>query len=107
MIKRNFIFFCLLIFSFAANASYILIPMDHKSEKNHLKAYGLTYWVINGGSEAYWPLNYKGGSFAYQYRLGIENECKVRGISYEVIADGQWAQIRPEIANQEVNQEAI
>ena len=27
-------------------ASYILIPMDAESQKNHLKAYGITYWII-------------------------------------------------------------
>ncbi|MFM2392940.1 MAG: hypothetical protein RLZZ546_922 [Bacteroidota bacterium] len=88
-------------------ASYILIPMDHKSQKNHLKAYGITYWVINQGVNAYWLLNYRGGSFAFGHSTTFEKECKIRGISYEVITDGQFIQIREEIANPETNMEAI
>ena len=89
------------------HASYILIPMDHKSQKNHLKAYGVTYWVLQNGDEAYWLLNYRGGSFAMRHRPIIESELKIRGVSYEVITDGQFLRIREEISNPETNQEAI
>lgn len=74
--------FWILGFMLLANslsASYILLPMDYKSQKNHLKAYGMTYWVINQGIEAYWLLNYRGGSFAFYHTTGFEKECKVRG----------------------------
>lgn len=43
-------------------AAYLLIPMDEK-QKDHLKAYGITYWVIEKGGEAQWLLNYRDGSF--------------------------------------------
>ena len=36
-----------LVLSFQIHASYILIPMDAESQKNHLKAYGITYWTLN------------------------------------------------------------
>ncbi|HER43651.1 MAG TPA: asparagine synthetase B, partial [Candidatus Eisenbacteria bacterium] len=32
-------------------------------QTNHLKAYGLAYRVIEGGSNVRWLLNYRGGSF--------------------------------------------
>ncbi|HRO74377.1 MAG TPA: asparagine synthetase B, partial [Saprospiraceae bacterium] len=89
------------------DASYILIPMDHDKQKDHLKAYGITYWVINQNIEAYWLLNYHGGSFAFPYARSIESECKIRGVSYNVISDAQWISIRNDIANPEINQEAV
>ena len=45
------------------NANYILIPMDVDYQKNHLKAYGLTYWTLEKGIKVKWLLNYRGGSF--------------------------------------------
>ena len=72
-------------------ASVILIPMDETHQRNHLKAYGITYWILSQGVEAYWLLNYRGGSFAFAYSPTFEKECKTRDVSYEVIADAQFA----------------
>ncbi len=88
-------------------AAYILLPMDEISQKNHLKAYGITYWVLSQGVEAYWLLNYRGGSFAFPYTTVFERECKVRGVSYEILADAQFAAIQEEILNPEVNMDVI
>jgi len=73
-------------------ASYILIPMDD-TQTNHLKAYGLTYWILQKDQQVDWLLNYRGGSFMVQYFQTIENELIVRGVSYEVISDAQSNQI--------------
>lgn len=88
-------------------ASVMLIPMDETHQRNHLKAYGITYWVISQGVEAYWLLNYRGGSFAFPYSTTFEKECKTRDVSYEVISDGQFAAIQNDILNPEVNQDVI
>ena len=70
-------------------ASKILIPMD-ESQKNHLKSYGLAYWVLRTyDTEIDWLLNYRGGSFMMDWNQRIINEMVVRGISYEVISDAQ------------------
>lgn len=90
----------------ALNASYILIPMD-PDQKNHLKAYGITYWVLDQGVEAWWLLNYRGGSFAFRHHPAFERECLTRNVSFEVIPDGQFNRIIEEIANPEINQDAI
>jgi hypothetical protein len=101
--------FLLLISFFAINirASYIFLPMDYDNQKNHLKAYGITYWVLTHNAEAYWLLNYKGGSFAFEHNKKFEDECKIRGVSYKVITNGEFSRIREEIANPEANMEAI
>jgi len=87
-------------------ASSLLIPMD-ESQNNHLKAYGITYWVLQNGVEAKWLLNYRGGSFMMQYNADIETECIVRGVSYEVVADVQASLILSEIAGEDVNMDAL
>jgi len=97
----------LLLFTLNVQAGYILLPMDHESQKDHLKAYGITYWVLDKGLEAWWLLNHRGGSFAFKHNVAFEKECKTRGVSYEVIADGQFNNLLAEIANPEANKDAI
>jgi hypothetical protein len=96
----------LLVVSLRANASYILLPLDH-SQKNHLKAYGIAYWVLGNGVEVNWLLNYKGGSFMFAYSQKFENESLIRGVSYDVISDAQAAGILEEIASPDVNMDAV
>ncbi len=87
-------------------AAYIFLPMD-EGQENHLKAYGITYWVLDNGIEAWWLLNFRGGSFAFKHNAVFEKECKTRGVSYEIIADAQLNKILADIDNPEVNQEAM
>lgn len=86
--------------------SHLLLPMDVE-QRNHLKAYGITHWVLESGMEAWWLLNYRGGSFVIPYNQVFEKECKIRGVSYEIIADAQFARILDEIGHPEVNQQAM
>lgn len=106
-LRRLITMVLLLVVCWKAQAAYILIPMDAASQRNHLKAYGITYWVLQGGAEAWWLLNYRGGSFAFQHNKLFEKECITRGVSYEVIADAQFNQILDEIAHPEVNMDAV
>jgi hypothetical protein len=76
-------------------------------QKNHLKAYGIAYWVLKHDVEVDWLLNYRGGSFLTGYSREIESECVIRGVSHEVIADAQAAAILQEIADPQVNMEKI
>lgn len=92
--------------SFNAISSSILIPMD-ESQKNHLKSYGLAYWVLKQEVSIEWLLNYRGGSFMMPYANSIESECRIRGISYEIIADVQAQGILTKIADPESNMDAV
>jgi hypothetical protein len=96
----------LLLLTGYAKASYILIPMD-LAQKEHLKAYGIAYWILKNGGTVDWLLNYRGGCFATKYVKNIESECAVRGVSAEVIADGQYTAILTEIANPETNMDVV
>lgn len=95
-----------LFISFNAISSSILIPMD-ESQKNHLKSYGLAYWVLKQEVSIEWLLNYRGGSFLMPYANSIESECRIRGISYEVIADVQAQSILTKITDPESNMDAV
>ena len=94
------------ILSFGAQASKILIPMDD-AQQNHLKAYGIAFWVLQNDIEVEWLLNYRGGSFMIDNYPDISNECKIRGVGHQVIADVQANAIYSEIANPEVNMERV
>lgn len=96
----------LIIVGSRAYASYLLLPMD-ETQKNHLKAYGLTYWSLQKGWETDWLLNYRGGSFMMKYNKTIEDECRIRGVSYELIADGRASAILLEIASPEINMDVV
>jgi len=78
-----------------------------ETQKEHLKAYGITYWVLENEVETWWLLNYRGGSFAISYVSDIEKECKTRGVSYSVISDGEFNSILSQINQPDKNQEAI
>ena len=87
-------------------ATSILIPMDDK-QSNHLKAYGVAYWVLKQDVSMWWLLNYKGGSFLIPYAQSIEAECRIRNVSYDLIADVQASAILAEIAVPETNMDAV
>ncbi len=81
-----------------SRAAYLLIPMD-ETQTNHLKAYGVAYWVLEKDIEISWLLNYRGGSYLIPHHPLFEKECKLRNVSYQVIADVQAAAILQEIAD--------
>lgn len=103
---RHLLLFFLIFLVQSLQAAYILIPMD-EAQKNHLKSYGIAYWILQHEVEVDWLLNYRGGSFLSQYSKPIENECVIRGVSFEVLADVQAAAILQQIADPEVNMENI
>ena len=96
----------ILLFVSVCRAASILIPMDEE-QKNHLKAYGITYWALKNGLETDWLLNYRGGSFLMKYSQTMESECKIRGVSYEVIADAKVTVILNEINDPSVNMDMV
>ncbi len=86
--------------------SYIFIPMD-ESQKNHLKSYGITYWSLERQVEVKWLLNYRGGSFLMEYHSEIEKECKIREVSFQILADVQAMSMLTQIESNESNTAAI
>lgn len=106
MFKRVLCFLFLLI-SIMAKASFILLPMDENTQKNHLKAYGITFWCLEKNYKASWLLNYRGGSFLLPDVLEIRKECQIRGVSFEILSDAEQTNILNEIASPSQNMEAV
>ncbi len=87
-------------------ASYIMIKMN-ESQKNHLKAYGIAYYALEKEIKVDWLLNYEGGSFLINYINSIEDECNIRGVSYDVIPKAKANQILTSISSPQVNQDVV
>lgn len=105
--KKNIALLFFLFISANIFASYILIPMDAESQKNHLKAYGITFWTLEKQQKVKWLLNYRGGSFLLPDFEEIQRECQIRGVSYEVISDAKAKSILLEISSPSKNMEAV
>jgi hypothetical protein len=100
-------FIIFLTFTSRIFANQVFIPMD-ESQKNHLKAYGLAFWVLkNYDTEIDWLLNYRGGSFMFSASQSFINECVIRGISYDVISEAEAAGIIKLVKNPDVNMDAV
>jgi hypothetical protein len=96
-----------LLFSLQGFASYILIPMDAENQREHLKAYGITYWALEKQQKVQWLLNYRGGSFLLPDVEEIRRECQIRGVSFEVLSKAKTEQILEEIASPSKNMSAV
>jgi hypothetical protein len=80
-----------------AMAQQLLVPMDD-GQRNHLKAYGVTYQALKAGQKAEWLLNYRGGAFLLPDVPDIRKRAALDGVSVEPVSDGDVAAIRREIA---------
>ncbi|MAW65004.1 MAG: asparagine synthetase B [Flavobacteriales bacterium] len=100
--------FFILVCSFhlKVRATHLIIPMD-EVQKNHLKSYGIAFYALEKKIEVDWLLNYRGGSFALKLNDNILKECKVRGVSFEIVADVQYNNIVSQIARPEINQDIM
>ena len=81
--------------------------MDDASQENHLKAYGITFYSLQKGNNVKWLLNYRGGSFLLEDIEDFRNECKIRGVSYEIISSTEALRILEEIASPSQNMESV
>ena len=107
MVFRKLALLIIVLVSFSAKASFILLPMDETSQQNHLKAYGITYWCLDKKYKASWLLNYRGGSFLLPDATEIRKECQIRGVSFEILSDSEEQNILNEIASPSQNMENV
>src|SRR5207247_9683304 len=62
----------------------LLIPMDD-AQSDHLKAYGVTYRVVQAGIKAEWLLNYRGGSFLVPDGPALRGDATLAGVGFEAV----------------------
>ncbi|MBS4013690.1 MAG: asparagine synthetase B [Bacteroidetes bacterium] len=104
--KKLTLIICFIILALNTRAAFILIPMDN-TQSNHLKAYGVAYFVLTNEVEVSWLLNYRDGSFMFPYHNIFEGELIARGVTYQVIADVQAASIITQVNDPEINMSEI
>lgn len=109
MINKIFTAISVLIFleGFCFTQQKLLIPMDVNSQTDHLRAYGIAYRYLLNGKELDWLLNYRGGSFMFDYSETLENECRSKVVSYENISGTEAAQIYAEVQSENNNMDVI
>lgn len=107
MFKKLSIFLLIICLSASyLKANYLLIPMD-ETQSNHLKAYGISYWILERDISLDWLLNYRGGSFLVASQQSIINELIIRGVSYEIISNAETNRLLDEIASPSSNKDAM
>lgn len=104
---KKLFYILLILFTISAKASFVLIPMDETTQKNHLKAYGITYWALDRQYKVSWLLNYRGGAFLLPDAQELKKECQIRGVSFEVLSDSESNNILDEISSPSQNMEAV
>ena len=76
----------------------ILIPMD-ETQTDHLKAYGVAFWVLERDIDIEWLLNYRGGSFLIDNYPDLVRELRLRDVRFETVAPGAELNIYAIIEN--------
>jgi hypothetical protein len=84
------------LFAAPLAAQQLLVPMDH-TQTDHLKAYGLTFWVLDHRLTADWLLNYRDGSFLLPDRPEVRREAAMRGVTTEPVSAADVAQLHATI----------
>lgn len=105
--RTKFLLFLLLVPFVLNSQTRLIIPMESSGQTNHLKAYGIAYRHLLSGRELDWLLNYRGGAFLFNYSSSLENECREKGVSYEILDGTQTAQIYAEVKDESKNMDVI
>ena len=97
----------LLLFALSTGqAQKLMIPMDLE-QTNHLKAYGIVYWILTRDQPVDWLLNYRGGSFVTDYAEEIASECRIRGVFFESLDGASTASIYSEVQSEKTNMDVV
>lgn len=100
--KKLLTLLALITAGLSAKADKILIPMDY-TQTDHLRAYGIAYYVLEHDIEVGWLLNYRGGSFMFDYFPKFEDELRIRNVKFERISEGAATNIIAEVSSEAVN----
>lgn len=105
--RTKFLLFFFLFPFVLYSQTRLLIPMESTGQTNHLKAYGIAYRHLLSGKELDWLLNYRGGSFLFNYSSELENECREKNVSFEILDGTQTAQVYAEVKDESKNMDVI
>ncbi|MBI1936875.1 MAG: asparagine synthetase B [Ignavibacteriales bacterium] len=101
------LFYILIIFANTLFAqAKILIYMDLE-QTDHLKAYGIAFNALLEGKTGDWLLNYRGGSFMFDYSDQLALKCRLKGVSFKPVSNEEAVQIYSFVQSDEQNMEVV
>lgn len=107
---KNIFFLIQIIFLSASSQLFaqtkLLIPMETQ-QTNHLKAYGIAYRHLLNNRELDWLLNYRGGSFLFDYSSTLADECTQKGVSFEPLDGTATAQLYADVKDETKNMDIV
>ena len=80
--------------------------MDTK-QTDHLKSYGVAFWLLEKGGTVDWLLNYRGGSFLIDYAEALARECRIRGVSFEPLGGTEAATVYADVQRDDNNMDVV
>ena len=90
----------------ALGQAKLLIPMDLK-QTDHIKAYGVAFWVLQHNGNVDWLLNYRGGSFMLDFSDVVARECRIRGVSFEPASASEASSMYAEAQREDNNMDVV
>ena len=90
----------------ALGQAKLLIPMDLK-QTDHIKAYGVAFWVLQHNGNVDWLLNYRGGSFMLDFSDVVARECRIRGVSFEPASASEASSMYAEVQREDNNMDVV
>ena len=90
----------------ALGQAKLLIPMDLK-QTDHLKAYGVAFWILQHNGTVDWLLNYRGGSFMLDFSDVVAKECRIRGVIFESASVSDASSIYAEVQREDNNMDVV
>lgn len=96
----------ILIASTIFSQSKLLIYMDLQ-QTDHLKAYGVTFNALKDGNTGDWLLNYRGGSFMFDYSDQLALRCRLKGVSFSQLSNEEVIQIYSFVQSEDQNMEVV
>jgi len=101
------LFITLFLFAYTLFAqAKLLIYMD-LSQTDHLKAYGITFNALKDGTTADWLLNYRGGSFMFDYSEQLAMRCRIKGVAFQPLSNQEAVQIYSLVQSEDQNMEVV
>ncbi|MGB7211597.1 MAG: hypothetical protein WBC97_03130 [Gemmatimonadales bacterium] len=79
------------------SSDHLLVPMDD-TQTDHLKAYGVTFRVLQRGAQGEWLLNYRGGSFLLPSDQATMRDAGLAGVRVEPVSDADVTGIKAGMA---------
>lgn len=105
--KPRFLLALLIALIYGAQAqNKLLVPMDVK-QTDHLKAYGVAFWLLEKGGTVDWLLNFRGGSFLMDHADALERECRIRGVVFEALGATEAAALYAEVQREDNNKDVV